>query len=125
MSGSATEAPVRANGRVKVDSRTVTSTIVLPGETVFKGTSDVSRWTPGSTKGRTGRELMRRSELDRGRRQKAATSSVRSTGASLIRTRGKRPRVFRCRGDRKSTRLNSSHVSISYAVFCLKNDIVP
>src|SRR5699024_5118668 len=25
------------------------------------------------------------------------------------------------KGDRKSTRLNSSHVSISYAVFCLKN----
>src|SRR5699024_12459477 len=27
---------------------------------------------------------------------------------------------FGGRGDRKSTRLNSSHVSISYAVFCLK-----
>src|SRR5207253_10947411 len=26
----------------------------------------------------------------------------------------------RGRGDRKSTRLNSSHVAISYAVFCLK-----
>src|SRR5690625_1031005 len=26
----------------------------------------------------------------------------------------------RVRGDRKSTRLNSSHVAISYAVFCLK-----
>src|SRR5690625_6388723 len=26
----------------------------------------------------------------------------------------------RPRGDRKSTRLNSSHVAISYAVFCLK-----
>src|SRR5699024_11496879 len=26
----------------------------------------------------------------------------------------------KCRLDRKSTRLNSSHVSISYAVFCLK-----
>src|SRR5699024_12434232 len=26
----------------------------------------------------------------------------------------------RVHGDRKSTRLNSSHVSISYAVFCLK-----
>src|SRR5256885_4614441 len=26
----------------------------------------------------------------------------------------------RCRGDRKSTRLNSSHLVISYAVFCLK-----
>src|SRR5690348_18073664 len=25
-----------------------------------------------------------------------------------------------CAGDRKSTRLNSSHPSISYAVFCLK-----
>src|SRR5207245_11399863 len=27
-----------------------------------------------------------------------------------------------CRLDRKSTRLNSSHGSISYAVFCLKNE---
>src|SRR6266704_5977276 len=27
--------------------------------------------------------------------------------------------------DRKSTRLNSSHVSISYAVFCLKKKIQP
>src|SRR5690242_20808049 len=29
-------------------------------------------------------------------------------------------RVFRGIRDRKSTRLNSSHMSISYAVFCLK-----
>src|SRR5699024_12049905 len=29
-------------------------------------------------------------------------------------------RCYRCGADRKSTRLNSSHVSISYAVFCLK-----
>src|SRR5207249_9656707 len=28
--------------------------------------------------------------------------------------------LFRSSQDRKSTRLNSSHVSISYAVFCLK-----
>src|SRR5690349_23387592 len=28
--------------------------------------------------------------------------------------------VNQCREDRKSTRLNSSHVEISYAVFCLK-----
>src|SRR5207249_10834287 len=33
--------------------------------------------------------------------------------------RGGRQRIGRPR-DRKSTRLNSSHVSISYAVFCLK-----
>src|SRR3712207_8305920 len=28
-------------------------------------------------------------------------------------------------GDRKSTRLNSSHANISYAVFCLKKNITP
>src|SRR5690349_22161898 len=40
-------------------------------------------------------------------------------------------RALRVAGDRKSTRLNSSHVEISYAVFCLKkkkkkknNDII-
>src|SRR5207245_11548001 len=32
----------------------------------------------------------------------------------------RRPERSACRGDRKSTRLNSSHGSISYAVFCLK-----
>src|SRR5215467_15184156 len=31
-----------------------------------------------------------------------------------------RPGVERACGDRKSTRLNSSHLVISYAVFCLK-----
>src|SRR5690349_24811540 len=31
----------------------------------------------------------------------------------------------RPRGDRKSTRLNSSHVEISYAVFCLKKKKFP
>src|SRR3712207_7805277 len=30
------------------------------------------------------------------------------------------PGLFRPRSDRKSTRLNSSHANISYAVFCLK-----
>src|SRR3712207_8220439 len=29
--------------------------------------------------------------------------------------------VYEYRRDRKSTRLNSSHANISYAVFCLKN----
>src|SRR5690606_40553625 len=36
---------------------------------------------------------------------------------ALLLQRGK---VFPVHGDRKSTRLNSSHVKISYAVFCLK-----
>src|SRR6267378_7628720 len=37
-------------------------------------------------------------------------------GQGPVRRGDRRPR----RGDRKSTRLNSSHVEISYAVFCLK-----
>src|SRR5690606_40114006 len=52
-----------------------------------------------------------------------AASSVRST-SSLERLRVSLP-VASCRSlslllDRKSTRLNSSHVKISYTVFCLK-----
>src|SRR5690625_7087095 len=39
-------------------------------------------------------------------------------GAALV--KGK-PKVGSLLIDRKSTRLNSSHVAISYAVFCLKN----
>src|SRR3712207_7840668 len=35
----------------------------------------------------------------------------------------RRGRLDGRRGDRKSTRLNSSHANISYAVFCLKNNI--
>src|SRR5699024_12289936 len=33
-----------------------------------------------------------------------------------------RPKALKIARDRKSTRLNSSHVSISYAVFCLKKN---
>src|SRR5437899_9191432 len=33
--------------------------------------------------------------------------------------------LFRQRADRKSTRLNSSHLGISYAVFCLKKKNTP
>src|SRR5690606_42082594 len=41
-------------------------------------------------------------------------------GKNSERKRGIRSLLLRSRGDRKSTRLNSSHVKISYAVFCLK-----
>src|SRR3712207_7769215 len=45
--------------------------------------------------------------------------------ATLLLSRRKLGRAFQQvydvkRGDRKSTRLNSSHANISYAVFCLK-----
>src|SRR5438874_9144703 len=45
--------------------------------------------------------------------------AVRALAAARVRTRGLE-RGEQIGGDRKSTRLNSSHVEISYAVFCLK-----
>src|SRR5690349_24198643 len=44
----------------------------------------------------------------------------RSPRATRSGRRRRRPRRWASRTDRKSTRLNSSHVEISYAVFCLK-----
>src|SRR3989442_3123823 len=38
----------------------------------------------------------------------------------FLRKIAKRDKFFKVSSDRKSTRLNSSHVRISYAVFCLK-----
>src|SRR5438477_5206723 len=38
--------------------------------------------------------------------------------------RGKRRVILDLKQDRKSTRLNSSHMSISYAVFCLKKKTI-
>src|SRR5438067_8430836 len=49
---------------------------------------------------------------------------LRGFGAFSVKHRpartGRNPRTGAHVSDRKSTRLNSSHVSISYAVFCLK-----
>src|SRR3712207_8211389 len=45
---------------------------------------------------------------------RADAAEVRLAGKRLDRGHGRRGR------DRKSTRLNSSHANISYAVFCLK-----
>src|SRR5207245_6444166 len=53
----------------------------------------------------------------------AATSVTRPTRHFLRRNGKARPCRFFSRRDRKSTRLNSSHGSISYAVFCLKKKI--
>src|SRR2546430_17414709 len=46
--------------------------------------------------------------------------SIRNCGISVPSSRPQVQRAGRSRSDRKSTRLNSSHSQISYAVFCLK-----
>src|SRR3712207_7043083 len=48
--------------------------------------------------------------------RRGAGDALRRGGAALRPGAGRRPEP----ADRKSTRLNSSHANISYAVFCLK-----
>src|SRR5436309_7627036 len=50
----------------------------------------------------------------------SSSGRQRALTASRRRDRARRAHRSRRRLDRKSTRLNSSHVKISYAVFCLK-----
>src|SRR5256885_11375578 len=80
---------------------------LFPYTTLFRSPDDA-----GVTSGRGADHAARAVRLSRQQRpQPDGGSSVQREGAS---TRGM------VRSDRKSTRLNSSHLVISYAVFCLK-----
>src|SRR2546430_9505126 len=57
-----------------------------------------------------------------GRRQRARPDRATGTRSALRRSQREEGHAIR-RPDRKSTRLNSSHSQISYAVFCLKKKI--
>src|SRR3712207_8306679 len=62
------------------------------------------------------RDLRRRQRFER-RGRGAQAPGNRADGGERL---GVSPRGAAPFGDRKSTRLNSSHANISYAVFCLK-----
>src|SRR5262245_63748922 len=64
------------------------------------------------------RHRARRRAVGQRRRDGDLGSEQPHHGRLRRRERGERRR--RLRADRKSTRLNSSHLGISYAVFCLK-----
>src|SRR3712207_8180445 len=68
---------------------------------------------------------MARAEPDRNREHDedggdAAPGHDETSPAGAAHARGTAPRTSEPIRDRKSTRLNSSHANISYAVFCLK-----
>src|SRR2546421_9695119 len=67
----------------------------------------------GALRRRPSRARLRRTRRRRSRKSAGAQSRPSSQAATL---RSRRPTAT----DRKSTRLNSSHDQISYAVFCLK-----
>src|SRR5207253_9023353 len=75
--------------------------------------------SPGTRPGRA-----RHRALEQGHRRGLARAQLRAIAPADSRSRADHPggRLRRARElqDRKSTRLNSSHVAISYAVFCLK-----
>src|SRR5690606_41488072 len=71
---------------------------LFPYTTLFRSPRTEGTGTPGSVSGHPRRKRVRSS-------YNVNTSAVEAS---------------RREGDRKSTRLNSSHVKISYAVFCLK-----
>src|SRR3712207_6857469 len=90
---------------------------LFPYTTLFRssfGHGDAYEGTGGPRDARGGR-LGRGARAGRVRRQ---GRGLRSGGRA--RRQGGRRRWRRGGGDRKSTRLNSSHANISYAVFCLK-----
>src|SRR5689334_23821570 len=81
---------------------------------------------PYTTLFRSRREFARLSPVVSDRATHAEERPARGVGTRPQRARRHRGRALRrrvpvgARRDRKSTRLNSSHSSISYAVFCLK-----
>src|SRR5207249_6917235 len=65
----------------------------------------------------TGQRRQERDRLEPCARRPRTRAACAAGGRSKRRSRSPGP-------DRKSTRLNSSHVSISYAVFCLKKKTI-
>src|SRR2546430_8724548 len=82
---------------------------LFPYTTLFRSSGAVRR----------GRALLRKGRGDPGTAAWLG-SFARPRGASQAGTCPTQPRAQRPEEDRKSTRLNSSHSQISYAVFCLK-----
>src|SRR3712207_8659466 len=87
---------------------------LFPYTTLFRSPAGVAEQAAGGARAEPGPDRRPALEPDR----------VRSTRvASLRRGRSRGPRATDQHApprDRKSTRLNSSHANISYAVFCLK-----
>src|SRR3712207_9022071 len=90
---------------------------LFPYTTLFRSTL-VSEGMTHIHVGRKGGSHRRRDLRHARDAQFAESREPRESGDSVIRETG--ARIERDLLDRKSTRLNSSHANISYAVFCLK-----
>src|SRR5438477_3669442 len=64
--------------------------------------------------------VLEESLLESNERAQKLEESLRGRKNELEQVNARMSEAFDMQRDRKSTRLNSSHMSISYAVFCLK-----
>src|SRR3712207_7837659 len=93
---------------------------LFPYTTLFRS----ARHGRGGTGALRAAALVRAAD-DRGRARPLVVCARGDAGAGAARARAARVRPrARGVGDRKSTRLNSSHANISYAVFCLKKKTI-
>src|SRR5207249_10910916 len=90
---------------------------LFPYTTLFRSYHDRWRKVRSTLGGWNAPPSLRRRRPAR-RRQRPGTATGPSAGLHLPGSDD--PGALAATRDRKSTRLNSSHVSISYAVFCLK-----
>src|SRR5437762_8407759 len=72
----------------------------------------------GASRQRAAREMMERGDV--AEQLQGEAPSVRAAAVRALREVGSKKAAENLVQDRKSTRLNSSHRCISYAVFCLK-----
>src|SRR5690606_39865870 len=96
------------------------SSPLFPYTTLFRSTGttewfDQRRTRRGARRSRR-RGVVRRTRHRIGRRTRSCPGGAPCPNLRRPRDQSPGGRLFR---DRKSTRLNSSHVTISYAVFCL------
>src|SRR3712207_8499898 len=95
-----------------------------PRSTLFPYTT-LFRSLAGGAGGRAVEGGERRGGAVRGRADAPAPGRVPRGGDVRVRgAHARAPRLPERAPDRKSTRLNSSHANISYAVFCLKKNMI-
>src|SRR3712207_6998592 len=75
---------------------------------------------PYTTLFRSGKDVERQGIIRHGAKMISAVSEATVPKISVVVRKAYGAGLYAMAGDRKSTRLNSSHANISYAVFCLK-----
>src|SRR5688572_31706297 len=96
--------------------RRPTKSTLFPYTTLFRSSEAIRLDSASEVLGGTKTLIVRLPSLNGGRNSRPKKGTVASATRTTI---AKTPRT-RFDLDRKSTRLNSSHSQISYAVFCLK-----